>query len=385
MDFVLSLINEDQKMLRDMVVKLCKGKLKEIDDKAGETNMVNREILRFLADQGLLDLTVPGKYGKGPERMSLVSFCLVREELARTCPNAELIFTMQGLGAGPIVTGGSKEQKQRYLPPVASGKSVITFALTEPSGGTDAAAILSKAERRGDHYVLNGSKTFISMAPDADVYCVFAKTDPAKGSKGITGFIVEKGFPGFVPGSRLDLVAAHPIGSIYFENCLVPATNRLGEEGEGFKIAMQTLDFFRTTVASCAVGFAQAAFDEALKYTKERTAFGQPISKFQLIQAKLADMAVKINAARLLVFQSAFLRDNGKKNITKESSMAKLYATEAAFRAIDQAVQIHGGMGVVKGSTVERLYREIRPLRVYEGTTEIQKLIIANHLLKKGS
>ena len=383
MDFLLSLINEEQKMLRDMVVKLCRGKLKELDDKAGETNVVNREILQFLAEQGLLDLTVPGKYGNGPEKMSLVSFCLVREELARVCPNAELIFTMQGLGAGPIVVAGSEEQKQKYLPRVASGKSVITFALTEPSGGTDAASILSKAERRGDHYLLNGSKTFISMAPDADVYCVFVKTDPGKGSKGVTGFIVEKGFPGFVPGERLDLVAAHPIGSLYFEDCLVPASNRLGEEGEGFKIAMQTLDFFRTTVGSCAVGFAQAAFDEALRYAKERTAFGQTIGKFQLVQAKLADMATKISAARLLVFQSAFLRDAGKKNITKESSMAKLYATEIAQQVIDQAVQIFGGYGVCKGYLVEKLYREIRALRIYEGTSEIQHLVIANQLLKE--
>lgn len=383
MEFVLSLINEEQKMLRDTVIKLCQGKLKELEEKAGETNVVNREILSFLAGQGLLGLTVPGKYGPGPEKMSLVSFCLVREELSRTCPNAELIFTMQGLGAGPIVVAGNEGQKQKYLPPVASGDSIITFALTEASGGSDAAAILSRAERHGDTYRLKGSKTFISMAPDADVYTLFAKTDPGKGSKGITAFIVEKGFSGFAPGERLDLVAAHPIGSIYFEDCLVPVANRLGEEGEGFKIAMQTLDFFRTTVGACAVGLAQAALDEALTYAKKRVAFGQPISKFQLIQAKLADMATKISAARLLVFQSAYLRDSGKKNTTKESSMAKLYATEIAQQVIDQAVQIHGGYGVCKGYPVEKLYREIRALRIYEGTSEIQHLVIANQLLKE--
>lgn len=383
MEFVLSLISEEQKMLRDTVVKLCRGKLKELDEKVGETNIVNRGILEFLGSQGLLGLTVPGKYGSGPDKMSLVSFCLVREELSRTCPNAELIFTMLGLGAGPIVVGGNDSQKQKYLPPVASGKSIITFALTEPSGGTDAASILSRAERQGDYYRLKGSKTFISMAPDADVYCVFAKTDPAKGSKGITGFIVEKGFPGFVPGERLDLVAPHPIGSLYFEDCLVPVANRLGEEGEGFKIAMRTLDFFRTTVGACAVGLAQAALDEALSYAKKRVAFGQPISKFQLVQAKLADMATKVSAARLLVYQSAFLRDGGKQNITKESSMAKLFATEIAQQVIDQAVQIHGGYGVCKGYAVEKLYREIRALRIYEGTSEIQHLVIASQLLKE--
>lgn len=383
MEFVLSLISEEQKMLRDTVVKLCQGKLKELDEKVGETNVANRGILEFLASQGLLGLAVPGKYGSGPEKMSLVSFCLVREELARTCPNAELIFTMQGLGAGPIVVGGNDSQKQKYLPPVASGKSIITFALTEPSGGTDAASILSRAERQGDHYRLKGSKTFISMAPDADVYCVFAKTDPTKGSKGITAFILVKGFPGFVQGERLDLVAPHPIGSLYFEDCLVPVANRLGEEGDGFKIAMRTLDFFRTTVGACAVGLAQAAFDEALSYAKKRVAFGQPIAKFQLLQAKLADMATKISAARLLVYQSAFLRDGGKQNITKESSMAKLFATEIAQQVIDQAVQIHGGYGVCKGYPVEKLYREIRALRIYEGTSEIQHLVIASQLLKE--
>jgi len=382
MDFILSLLSDEQKMLRETVVKMCEGRLKEMDDEVGETNVVSRDILKFLADQGLLGLTVPGKYGSGPEKMSLVSFCLVREELARTCLNAELIFTMQGLGAGPIVVAGSEEQKQAYLPPVASGESCITFALTEPSGGSDAAAILTRAERKGDEYILNGEKTFISMAPDADVYTVFAKTDPAKGTKGITGFIVEKGFEGFTPGARLDLVAAHPIGSLHFEDCRVPAANRLGEEGSGFKVAMQTLDFFRTTVGACAVGFAQAAFDEALAYAKQREAFGQALSQFQLIQGKLADMATKISAARLLVFRSAFLKDQGRERITKESAMAKLYATEIAQEVIDEAVQIHGGLGVSRGYLVERLYREIRMLRIYEGASEIQRVIIANQLLR---
>jgi len=383
MEFIESLLNEEQKMMRDSVIKMCKGKLKELEEQVGETNVVSREILKFLGDQGLLGLTVPGKYGSGPETMSLVLFCLVREELARLCHNGELIFTMQGLGAGPIVVAGNEEQKEAYLPRVASGDSIITFALTEPSGGSDVASLLTRAERKGDEYVLNGSKTFISMAPDADVYSVFVKTDPDKGSRGVTGFIVEKGFDGFNPGERLDLVAAHPIGSLYFEDCRVPARNRLGDEGEGFKIAMQTLDFFRTTVGAAAVGFAQSALDEALKYAKQREAFGRTISGFQLIQAKLADMAMKISAARLLVFQSAFLRDSGKIPITKESSMAKLYATEIAQEVVDQAVQIHGGYGVCKGYLVEKLYREIRTMRIYEGTSEIQHLVIANQLLRE--
>ncbi len=354
-----------------------------MEKRAGETDIVDRDILKLLAEEKLLGYTVPGQYGSGPDPMSLVSFCLIREELAKRCLNAELIFTMQGLGAGPIVAAGNDEQKEKYLPRVSSGEKIITFALTEPSGGSDAAAIVTEARREGDEYVLNGHKTFISMAPDADVYTVFAKTDPGKGVKGISAFIVEKEFAGFSPGKRLGLVAAHPIGSLYFNDCRVPAANLLGEENRGFKIAMQTLDFFRTTVAACAVGFAQAAFEEALTYAKSREAFGQPISGFQLIQGKLADMATRISAARLLVYQSAFLKDQGKPRITRESAMAKLYATEIAQGVIDEAVQIHGGYGVSKGYLVERLYREIRMLRIYEGASEIQRVVIANQLLKE--
>jgi acyl-CoA dehydrogenase len=382
MEFILSLLTDEQRMLRETVLRLCQGPLKELDEKVGETNVVNRGILKFLADQGLLGLVVPGAYGPGPATMSLVSFCLVREELARTCPNAELIFTMQGLGAGPIVIGGTEAQKKKYLPRVASGETINTFALTEPSGGSDAAAIITRAVKKGDAYILNGGKTFISMAPDADVYTVFVKTDPDKGTRGISCFIVEKGFPGFQPGERLDLMAAHPIGSLYFDDCVVPAENLVGAEGEGFKVAMQTLDFFRPTVAVCAVGMAQAALDEALAYAKQREAFGQKISEFQMTQAKLADMAVKISAARLLVYQAAFLKDRGKPRITLEAAMAKLYATEIAHEVIDQAVQIHGGYGVCKGYLVEKLYREIRALRIYEGTSEIQRVVIANQLLR---
>ncbi|MBN1664300.1 MAG: acyl-CoA dehydrogenase family protein [Deltaproteobacteria bacterium] len=382
MDFIEKLLTEEQKMVRQTVIGLCKGKLREMEEEIGETNVVSRKIMKFLGDQGILGLAVPGQYGHGPDPMSLVLFSIVREELAKTCLNAELIFTMQGLGSGPIVIAGTEEQKQTYLPAVASGDSMITFALTEPSGGSDAARVLTRAVRKGDEYILNGNKTFISMAPDADVYVVFAKTDPEKGSRGITGFIVEKGFEGFVPGERLELMAAHPIGSLYFEDCRVPVKNRLGDENSGFKIAMQTLDFFRTTVAAGALGLAEAAMDEALKYSKQREAFGRPISGHQLIQAKLADMATKLEAARLLIFQSAYLRDAGKTSITKESAMAKLYTTEIACEVIDQALQIHGGYGLCKGYLVEKLYREIRALRVYEGTSEIQHLVIANQLLK---
>lgn len=383
MDFIVSLFSEEQKKLWKSVQGICSGELKELEKKAGETDRVDRNILKLLAEKKLLGYTVPGKYGSGPDVMSLVNFCMIREELAKRSQNAELIFTMQGLGAGPITAAGNEKQKQAYLPSVSSGEKVFSFALTEPGSGSDAAGITTRAELKGGEYFLNGEKTFISMAPDADVYSVFAKTDPGKGVKGITAFIVEKGFEGFSPGRRLGLVAAHPIGSLQFNNCRVPVENRLGEEGGGFKIAMQTLDFFRTAVGACAVGFAQAAFEDALAYAKKREAFGQPISGFQLIQAKLADMATKISAARLLVYRAAFLKDQGSARITKESAMAKYYATEIAQEVIDAAVQIHGGNGVSKGYLVERLYREIRMLRIYEGTSEILQTVIANQLLKE--
>lgn len=389
MHFILSLLEEEQRRLLAETEVLCHGQLGALEREAGETDTVNREIVGCLADAGLLNWTVPGEYGNGrgggtpPSAMSLVSSCLVRETLARHCPNAELIFTMQGLGAGPISFAGSPEQCRRYLPKVASGEMVAAFALTEPETGSDVAAIQMQARRDGSHYVLDGRKTLISMAPDADLYTVFAKTGPAAGNKGITAFIVEKGMPGFDPGTRMALLAPHPIGEPVFTGCRVPVGNRIGDENAGFKVAMMTLDFFRTTVGACAVGFAQRALDEAIVWAKKRRAFGKSISEFQAVQIKLAAMATELAASRLLVYRAALTRDRAiKPRITLESSQAKLFATEAAQRIIDQAVQIHGGSGVVKGAAVERLYREIRALRIYEGTSEIQHLVIASQLLR---
>jgi acyl-CoA dehydrogenase len=390
MDFILSLLEPEQRQLREEVEALCRGDLGALDHEVGETNCVSRPLVARLAAAGLLDWGVPGSYGtshgriKAPAVMSLASFCLVRETLARVCPNAELIFTMQGLGAGPISFSGTEEQRRRYLPRVAAGQLVAAFALTEPEAGTDVAALATTARRDGDFYVLDGRKTFISMAPDADLYTVFAKTDPSGGNKGITAFIVEKGTAGFNPGRRMDLLAPHPIGEPVFEGCRVPVANRIGDENAGFKVAMTTLDFFRTTVGACAVGFAQRALDEAVSYAKRRRMFGKPIADFQAIQLKLAAMATDLAAARLLVYRAALTRDRGlKPRLTLESSQAKLFATEAAQRIVDQAVQIHGGAGVTKGFEVERLYREVRALRIYEGTSEIQHLIIAGQLLRQ--
>ncbi len=389
MEFILSLLEDEQRRLLAATEALCRGRLGALEREVGETDTVDPGIVECLADAGLLNWTVSGEYGNGrgsgkaPSPMSLVSFCLVRETLARFCPNAELIFTMQGLGAGPISFAGSDEQRRRHLPRIASGETVAAFALTEREAGSDVAAIGMRARRDGDHYVLDGRKTLISMAPDADLYTVFARTEPAAGNKGITAFIVEKGTPGFDPGRRMALMAAHPIGEPAFTACRVPAANRIGDENAGFKVAMATLDFFRTTVGAGAVGLAQRALDEAVAHAKIRRAFGRSIAEFQVVQTKLAAMATELAASRLLVYRAALMRDRGlKPRVTLESSQAKLFATEAAQRIIDQAVQIHGGTGVVRGVEVERLYREIRALRIYEGTSEIQHLVIAGQLLR---
>ncbi len=388
MEFVLSLVSEDQRRLHAAVEALCHGPLRDLEQAAGETDVVSRDILAHLARAGLLDWTVPGAHATrrhaltAPAEMSLTSFCLIRETLARHCPNAELIFTMQGLGSGPISFFGSEDQRRRFLPGVAAGDRVAAFALTEPQAGSDVAALAVSARRDGGDYVIDGVKTFISMAPDADLYTVFARTDPAAGAKGISCFIVEKGTPGFDPGPRMPLMAAHPIGSPVFTGCRVPAANRIGDEHAGFRVAMGTLDFFRPTVGACAVGFAQRALDESVGYARRRRAFGKAIAEFQAVQMKLAAMATDVDAARLLVYRAALTRDRGRRT-TLESAQAKLFATEAAQRVIDQAVQIHGGTGVVRGIAVERLYREIRALRIYEGTSEIQHLVIANQILRE--
>lgn len=379
MDF---LFNEEQRELKEKVISLCKEKLAPLEEKVGESKVMSREIADVLAESGLFKLFVPAKYGNTTQMPSLVSVCLVREELARRCPNAELIFVMQGLGSYPIVLSGNEELQARYCPLIASGEKIFTICLTEPNAGSDVGAIETTAVEENDSWVLNGQKIFTSLAPDADIYTVFAKTDPDKGTRGISAFVVEKGWDGFDPGKRMDLMAAHPIGAPVFKDCSVPKENLVGEQNAGFKVSMRNLDFFRSTVGAAAVGMAQAALDEAVSYAKGRFQFGKSIAEFQSIQFKLADMATELTASRALVFRAAYIKDQGVERITLESSMAKLYATEAAWRIIDEALQVHGGYGVIKGQHVERLYREIRALRVYEGTSEIQRLVIGNMLLK---
>jgi acyl-CoA dehydrogenase len=315
------------------------------------------------------------------------ALALIRETLAWHDGLADFAFAMQGLGSGAICLAGSREIKQRYLPRVAAGEAIAAFALSEPEAGSDVAAIKCSARLEGDSYVLDGQKTWISNGGIADFYCVFARTSAAEyrpdGSvtaRGISAFVVDADTPGFSIAKRIDVIAPHPLATLAFEGCRIPKAHRLGAEGEGFKLAMRTLDIFRTSVAGAALGFAQRALDEALKQSLARPMFGKTLADLQLTQAALADMATEIDAARLQTYRAAWLRDRGD-TVTKEVAMAKMSATESAQRAIDRAVQIFGGRGVVHGETVERLYRDIRALRIYEGATEVQKLIIARELL----
>ncbi|MCC2957699.1 acyl-CoA dehydrogenase family protein [Massilia sp. IC2-477] len=316
------------------------------------------------------------------------AICLIRETLARHAGLADFAFAMQGLGSGAISLFGSPAQQEAWLPRVASGEAIAAFALSEPQAGSDVAAMQCAARREGDEYVLEGEKTWISNGGIADFYVVFARTgigggEGGRGSKGISAFIVEAGTRGFEIAERIDVIAPHPLARLRFSNCRVPASKRIGEEGQGFKVAMATLDVFRTSVAAASLGFARRALDEALGRACERAMFGKTLADFQLTQAKLAQMATGIDAAALLTYRAAWMRDQGKK-VTKEAAMAKLTATETAQQVIDAAVQLFGGQGVVSGETVETLYREIRALRIYEGASEVQLLIIARELLASG-
>jgi acyl-CoA dehydrogenase len=341
-----------------------------------------RRLVRQLGKAGWLRYAVGGiQYGACADAIDTRSICLIRETLARHSGLADFVFAMQGLGSGAITLFGTPEQKARYLPRVVQGDAIAAFALSEADAGSDVAAMQCEARRDGDGYLLNGGKTWISNGGIADFYVVFVRTGEAEGSRGITAFIVDSTAPGFSIGERIEIIAPHPLASLTFKNCRVADTQRLGERGRGFKVAMATLDVFRTSVAAAALGFARRALQEALRRATSRKMFGQLLSDFQLTQAKLANMATDIDAAALLTYRAAWLRDRGQ-SVTIEAAMAKMTATETAQRVIDAAVQISGALGVVSDQTVERLYREIRPLRIYEGATEVQLLIVARGIVK---
>lgn len=380
MEFMLT---EEEKELRLFVKKLADEKLAAFGPEVEESEEVSPDLVKVLAREGLLRLMVPKEYG-GAGRVSCVNICIVREEFSRSCPAAAGIFTMQGLGTYPITLFGTEAQKRKYLPLIASGEKLAAFAVSEPDAGSDVASMKTTAVLDGDHYVLNGSKRWISQGPAAGIFTVFAKTDPAKGSKGISAFIVERGTPGFDSGKQMKLMAAHCISEPVFQNCRVPRSNLLGEVGGGMRISLENLDMFRTTVGATAVGYAQRAYEEAVSRAKSRTVFGRTLSDYQITQVKLADMATEIQAARLLVYWAAMLKDRGEnwRKIMQSASMAKLYASEVCQRVVDESLQIHGSTGLIKGMAIERLYRGVRSIRLYEGTSEIQRITIAREILR---
>lgn len=339
-------------------------------------------LVRRLGDAGFLRHCVPASYGGSSEVIDSRALCVMRETLAYADGLADFAFAMQGLGTGAISLSGSEDIKRQVLPRIAKGELISGFALTEPDAGSDVAAMATTAELDGDDYVLNGEKIYISNGGIADVYTVFARTGEAPGTRGISAFVVFADTPGFVVAERIETIAPHPLALIRFENCRVPAANLLGAPGEGFKIAMRTLDIFRPSVAAAALGFARRALDEAVAHAKSRKMFGATLGDLPTAQSTLGDMATAIDAASLLTIRTAWRRDVQKLPTTREAAMAKMTATENAQWVIDQALQLFGGRGVRVGEITERLYREIRALRIYEGATEVQKLIIGRELMK---
>jgi alkylation response protein AidB-like acyl-CoA dehydrogenase len=342
-----------------------------------------RHLVKALGAGGWLRHSVGGTaYGGATDTIDTRSVCLLRETLAFHSGLADFAFAMQGLGSGAITLEGTEAQKRAWLPRVAAGEAIAAFALSEKNAGSDVAALSLAARIEGDVAILDGEKTWISNGGIADVYVVFARTGEAPGSRGISAFIVPADTPGLEIAERIDVIAPHPLARLRFAGCRVPLSQRLGAAGEGFKLAMRTLDIFRCSVAAAALGFARRALHEAISHAKQRQMFGQTLADFQLAQAKLAQMATDVDVAALLTYRAAWLRDQGER-VTAEAAMAKFTATEHAQRVIDAAVQLHGGLGVVSENTVERLYREIRALRIYEGASEVQQLIIGRELLRR--
>jgi acyl-CoA dehydrogenase len=342
-----------------------------------------RRLVGALGRAGWLKATVPEAYGGLHRSFDVRTLCVAREILAYHDGLADFAFAMQGLGTGAVTIAGSEELKRRYLPPVARGDAIAAFALSEAEAGSDVAAMATEAVPDGpDHVRLSGEKTWISNGGIADHYVVFARTGEAPGARGLSAFVVDAETPGLRVAGRIDVIAPHPLATLRFEECRVPLAQRIGRGGEGFRIAMATLDVFRSTVGAAALGFARRALDEALARASSRRLFGNPLGDLQMTQAALAEMATAIDASALLVYRAAWTKDQGAPRVTREAAMAKMHATEGAQAVIDRAVQIFGGLGVTKGVKVEELYREIRALRIYEGATEVQKVVIARELLK---
>lgn len=367
---------------RDFASRLSafgKAKIEPLAHDEHDADATTKNFVSMLAAEKFLDAAVPD--GSHDVR----TLCLARETLAYHSGLADFAFAMQGLGTGSIVLFGTPEQKAKWLPAVRAGKSLGAFAMSEPEGGSDVAALRTTATKDGDGWRLNGRKTWISNGGIAGQYVVFARSGEAPGAKGLSAFVVPAGAPGLIVEARIDVSAPHPLATLRFDNCRVEPGALLGKPGDGFKIAMSTLDVFRSTVGAAALGFARRALDEAIAFSKSRKVFGAMLSDMQLTQAALAEAATEIDAAALLIYRAAWTKDTGAARITREASMAKFFATEMAQRVVDRAVQLHGGQGVVAGAVVERLYREVRALRIYEGASEIQKLVIASQILSEPS
>jgi alkylation response protein AidB-like acyl-CoA dehydrogenase len=383
MDDVLGL-SDEQSQVRDLARALARERIAPRAAEIDETETYPEEQLRLLGDQGLMGLYIPEAYGG--TGMGALSFALVVEELAWACAATAVIYLVQYAGGFPIVHAGSEVVRRRYLPRLASGEITAAFSLSEPGTGSDAASVATTAIRKGDRYLLNGTKMWVTNGSRAGVITVFATVDRARGSRGVTGFCVEPSFPGFAVGKleRKMGIRASPTVALHLTDCEVPVENRLGEEGEGFKVALAALDRSRPAVGSQAVGIAQAALDAATAYARERQQFGQPIASFQGVQFMLADMAMQVHAARLMVHHAAALIDRGAGGTALASSMAKCFASDAAMKVTTDAVQIFGGYGYTREYPVERLMRDAKITQIYEGTNQIQRVVIARELLARG-
>ncbi len=372
-------LSPPQVRLRRELSGWAEAELGGIDAGAGDP--AASAVFRKLAARGLFRYAAPRGFGGVRTRVQVRDLCVIRESLAGVSPLADTLFAVQALAAYPLVLAGTSSQRRGYLPRLAAGRDMGAFALTEPEAGSDPAALRLRARRRGESYVLDGVKSLISNAGLADLYVVFGSTHPARGGKGIGAFLVEASAPGVAVRERLALVSPHPIGTVVFEGCRVPRSQLLGDAGRGLGIALSSLQTLRCGVGAAAVGMAARALAEAVAHARRRSQFGRALSSFQATRFKIADMATELEAARLLVYRAACAHDRGEEGLARASSMAKLFATEAAWRIVDQALQIHGGRGLVAGSVTERLYRDVRALRIYEGTSEIQRLLIAREVL----
>ncbi|MBD3370469.1 acyl-CoA dehydrogenase [Candidatus Fermentibacteria bacterium] len=382
MDYQLS---EDHEAIREICSEIAERYVLPVREELDRENRFPREIMGKMAESDLFTIYVPEEYG-GTD-MGVLALCIATEELSKTCGGVAVCYAANALGALPLILMGTEEQKKRYLPSLASGEKLAAFALTEPDAGSDAAAIKTRAEKEGDEYVINGTKQWITNGGEADVYTVIAMTDPGRGTRGTSAFIVEDGTPGFSYGKKEDKmgIRASCTRELIFEDCRIPAGNLIGREGLGFAVAMKTLNHSRPGVAAQAVGIAQGALDEALAYAAQRKQFGQRIDSFQGMQFMLADMATRIEAARALTYAAARMIDQGAKRFEKEAAMAKVFASDTAMRVTTDAVQVLGGYGYMREYPVEKMMRDAKITQIYEGTNQIQRSIIATSLIRESA